>query len=384
LFLLCVYIDSERWSSALEPLLYPTGISFYRPFSYRATYFYPEQITTQLSDRALSEALLGQEGWNQGFFGIRFSAKSGEPFPSKFVPLRKVSLLSAHSGETLNLNFRLGPYVAPHFDTSSGKKLFETLDLSGVLTDLAVTKLFIELREVEKEKASKWRLSDKFPDGFWEAFESEMSPTALGLVRGAVLLRLAGIQKRGAANPLSPAELDTNHHVWGYELQEGTAYDLALSHFRIVQSGAQNSPLEYQYRVSNPREEMSTSRRFIPIQGNYRADDVWISPQLPGPGPTDISIEPCKLEKPEAMVDPAAAKVLGLKIPILVKARTWTAERWIDLAIFILGLSIGGALFYLYSRPGTAESMQKLLLVIIAAAVSLALNSLKSLIVRKH
>jgi hypothetical protein len=71
MFILCTFIDGQRWESGLEPLLYPTGVSFYRPFSYRREYFLPEQIADQLIDPSQCRSLL-RTSWNEGFFGVRF------------------------------------------------------------------------------------------------------------------------------------------------------------------------------------------------------------------------------------------------------------------------------------------------------------------------
>ncbi len=67
MFALCTYIDQpERWVSGLEPLLYPTNVSFYRPFSYRRDYFHPD--TDPFSDQAQARSLLVEKTWIEGFF----------------------------------------------------------------------------------------------------------------------------------------------------------------------------------------------------------------------------------------------------------------------------------------------------------------------------
>jgi hypothetical protein len=109
MFALCVYADRERWVSGLEPLLYPTGVSFYRAFSYRAEYFAPVQLAEQLADTHQRQALLSEPNWNNGYFGLRFRDDASPDYLPRFVPLRRVTLDDVEIRDGINLVLRSAP-----------------------------------------------------------------------------------------------------------------------------------------------------------------------------------------------------------------------------------------------------------------------------------
>ena len=186
MFILSTYVDSERWASAFEPLLYPSGLSFYRPFSYRADYFHPGGTATELASVAQSEKLLADVDWNQGWFGIRFGKQSAPEFQKTFVPLRQVTLTGAERLDEINLSFKLGAYVIPTASANGEGPDLPTLELTGILDDLSATKLFIKLDERIASIASKWNVSDVFPVGFWKAVERQFSPAVAPDSRSAL------------------------------------------------------------------------------------------------------------------------------------------------------------------------------------------------------
>ena len=151
MFALCTYIDRERWASGFEPLLYPTGVTFYRPFSYRSQYFHPEQLADQLADPAQCKSLLSQAAWNDGFFGIRFRDESAPSFLPLFVPLRKLTIVGVEVVDNINITFRLGSYVVPQYPEGGGVRVLPRLDLSDILPDATETKLFIHFRDAERQ-----------------------------------------------------------------------------------------------------------------------------------------------------------------------------------------------------------------------------------------
>ncbi|MCI0562635.1 MAG: hypothetical protein MN733_29500, partial [Nitrososphaera sp.] len=168
MFLLCTYLDSDRWESGLEPLLYPTGMSFYRPFSYRQTYFHPGQLADQLTEPTQRNSLLATK-WNEGFFGVRFRDTTQPEFLSVFVPLRKVELVNVDASDQINLAFRLGQYVKPRAPSTGSPALLPTMDLTPILTDVTSIKLFIGLRDTDKAVTSAWKTDEQFPSGMWDA-----------------------------------------------------------------------------------------------------------------------------------------------------------------------------------------------------------------------
>lgn len=379
MFFLCTYIDSDRWSSAFEPLLYPTGISFYRPFSYREGYFHPIQTAQLLSDQAQCDALLKQPSWNRGFFGIRFSRD--DAFVSRFVPLRKISLTGVRSANVLNLHFRLGPFVNPVLD--QGKRRFRALDLNGAVPDLKETKLFIDAPKELVEAAEALETNDEFPVAFWDAFEEQLSPAAWEKVRNAFVLRLTDFRPRGKNHSLAARKIDSASQLYGYSLRAGSAYDLTLSHYRIIQRGQDVPATEFQFVLGNPQEEISSSKRMLQLLGNYRDNALWVKPQISTEGPIELAFESTRLDQPTAFVDSSSSRMIGLKIPTVFTKKHWPTMRWVNLGLFLLAPIVVFALYRRYYVTAD-DKTQKWLLIVMAALVSLAITSFKDLFSSKE
>jgi len=377
-FILTTYADQQRWVSAFEPLLYPTGFSFYRPFSYVPHYIVPSQLAGQLADTSQSESLLSQSKWNDGYFGLRFKEAAASDFLSKFVPLRRVSLTAVEAGESISLYFRLGNFVVP--ELRDGKKHLPTLDVSRVVGDVAATKLFIDLDQAERDIAMKWQTSETFPDGLWDSIEGALSPPAIEKAKGTVLLRLTRVSNRGADTLRAIEEIDKLRHMWGCRLRVGEVYDLHFNYYRIGRSGKDVSFGSQRFCITNARDEVQASRRTIPITGNYRAEDVWVSPLEPTQGPVQISFEPCSADL-LGVTDPAEARMIGVKIPVTFASQTWPASRKWNLALFVL---FGILACYLYHRYGYAsDNVRKVLLLCIATSVSVAVTALKDFLLNQ-
>ena len=172
------------------------------------------------------------------------------------------------------------------------------------------------------------------------------------------------------------------HHLWRYRLNQETAYDLLLSYYRIVEAGTEAPPIEHQFSLTNPSEEIRSSRRSIHIVGNYRSEGIWISPLISGQGPIPITIEPCKLGHTEAVVDQTASKTIGLKLLTLIEPKKWPRARKVNLG---LALASGVALILTFLKYQEApDATQKALLLLMAALISLLINSLKDVIIRKE
>jgi hypothetical protein len=380
MFALCTFIDQpERWVSGLEPLLYPTDVSFYRPFSYRGEYFYPD--SDQFTDPAQVRSLLGEKTWSEGFFGIRFRDETAPDFLKRFVPLRKVTITRVEVTDNINLQFRLGPYLAPQLRPADGKRELPTLELGGLLGGAKEPKLFVRLGETQREVSSKWALSNEFPPRFWEAFEGSLSRPAFTRIKNVVLLRLLKIRERRKSGALAPEEIESERHTWGYRLGQRRTYDISLSYYRILESGSVTPPVEYQFTLTNPLEELRASRRSIQVVGNYRAEEMWVSPVAWTEGSIQLALEPTKLGQAPAVADQLESKTVGLKIPALVERRRWTAARWVNLALVLLSVVI--FIFCVIRYSAVSDAVQKVLLIIIAAAVSLFATSLKDVFLTK-
>ncbi len=113
------------------------------------------------------------------------------------------------------------------------------------------------------------------------------------------------------SQPLVPEEIDSGRRIWGYRLRQKGTYDLKLSHYRIMEPGTAAPPVEYQFTFTNPPEELRASRRSIQIVGNYRAEEMWVSPTLWTQGPIHLALEPTKLGQTPAVVDQLEARRSG-------------------------------------------------------------------------
>ncbi len=199
------------------------------------------------------------------------------------------------------------------------------MDLGGLLGGAKEPKLFIRLGEDQREVASKWPLSNDFPPRFWEAFEGSLSPPAFARIKNAVVLRLISVQERRRSQALVPEEIDSHQHTWGYRLRQKKTYDLHLSHYRVIEPRSSPPPVEHQFTFTNPPEELRASRRSIQVIGNYRAEEMWVSPILWTQGPIELALEPTKLGQTPAVVDQLEARTVGLRIPTLVERGRWSA-----------------------------------------------------------
>lgn len=383
MFLLCTYVDSERWASAVEPLLYPTGVTFYRPFSYRKEYFVPSQLGEQLADPSQVRVLLKTPSWNEVIFGVRFRDRGEPDFRPFFVPLRKATLIESEKPDELNIRFTLGGFIQP-VQVQGGEKRLPRLDITSIVGDVGAVKLFLQVTEPQKEQAQAWAFTPNFPPDFWDAFVNSLSVVGQLKLKDAITLRLDGLRIRGQNTPLAPVEIDHRKSTWGYRLSQGTTYDGSLYYKRLVEKGAGAKPVDYLFTLTNPEEELQSSRRTLRISGNYRSEEIWIRPQVGTPGPIDLAFEPAKVEQPMQVVDQANSKAIGLKIPVLAKDKTVTAPTVVNFLLFFL--SAVGILLSLraYFHGSPSDAYRRVLELFIAALASLAITSLKDLFIQKH
>jgi hypothetical protein len=287
---------------------------------------------------------------------------------SRFVPLRRVTIVDASVSDVLNLRFKLGSYIVPqHLPGES--PVLPRVDLSRFISDLGNAKLFIYLPDTQSQVTEQWDYSEDFPRDLWTAFERELSPAAWDRIRNAVVLRLAAVRRRGETAKLLATEIDKQTHIWGYELQQNKTYDLELSHNRLIQQGETVPAVQQQFRLSNPVEEVAASKRFIQIIGNYRADDTWVSPLISTQGPIEIAFEPTRFDQPQAVVDELGSRTVGIKLPVIVRKKRWPAIRWVNLFLFLAGVIASAWIIYKYKQVGDAT--QKVLLVVVQGIGSL-------------
>ncbi len=135
------------------------------------------------------------------FFGVRFRDETAPAFLKRFIPLRRVTITAVESADQINLQFRLGPYLAPQLRSVDGKRELPTLDLQALLAQAKEPNIFIRFGEDQREVASKWPISNDFPPKFWEALEGSLSQPAFARINNAVVLRLITMQERRCGNP---------------------------------------------------------------------------------------------------------------------------------------------------------------------------------------
>lgn len=155
-----------------------------------------------------------------------------------------------------------------------------------------------------------------------------------------------------------------------------------MSHYRLIEKGTDRPPIEHQFQLNNPVDEMTASKRSIQLLGNYRDDDIWISPSAPRGGPIEVAFEPSRIDQPQIIVDQATSKMIGLRVPVLVTKKAWSAMRWVNLALVPFCLGLSAYLFHVYM--GASDIGQKALLVGIATLLSLAANAFKDLLAAKE
>ena len=78
-YLLASYVDGPYWKSSLEILLFPTGCSFYRPFSYKKSWVGKTVEATRDDDPMYT-----------GYVGMRFRDEKREGIRNYYIPLRRV------------------------------------------------------------------------------------------------------------------------------------------------------------------------------------------------------------------------------------------------------------------------------------------------------
>jgi hypothetical protein len=344
----------------LEPLLYPSGSSFYRPFSYRQEYLSDDLATTFKSAKQ-TEQFLTDEDQRKGIFGINFDHSEGQQFYERFIPLRLVTLTEVQVTDEVHLFFQLGDYV-PLSDEGELK----SVSLAGMVDiNHPQTKLIFGVREGGKLKGAldeitKSGCSAMSPAGLWGRFISDpaLSPKAIANFTDATVLRLLSVTARGENKTLLPNLLkkrfDLNdirenrregRQIFGYELKTGRIFDFQFAYSRLVPSGREGELLNAGYEFGGPAEQFDISRTAIPITGNYRYEDLWIKPKRGQPAVTSLDWYGMGSANPAAGAKQVHEKLIGIRVPILVHGRFWTAER-VTYAIFAIVFGIVAYFFF--------------------------------------
>jgi hypothetical protein len=364
MYILCTYANGPYWRSSLEPLLYPSGCSFYRPFSYRPEYL-SDNLVRIFSDRSETKHFLADDALSNGVFGISFNSTEGKEFYETFIPLRFVELLDAQGVDEFHLYFRLGDYIKLD---DQGK--FRRLMLNEFVNwATPKTKLMIDApdgsnldKELRKLRRSEFHRLDS-PVGLWDRFikDESLSDKAKKNFSGATILRLLEISERGKVGRVAPAllkkklsldEIRENGYdarkVYGFDFTAGKTYEVQLAYHRLVPTGSEGEHLSAAYEFVTPTEDFDVSKRKLLITGNYRYENIWVKALRGRPAPTSLEWTGTTKEKAEGAANESVQdqELIGISVPVMSQQRFWTIERGIYAVLaFVFGLA---ALFFFF------------------------------------
>jgi hypothetical protein len=369
MFILSAFADRPYWLSCLEPLLYPSGCSFYRPFSYREEYV-AEPMRSTLKTPDHLHTFLSDQKRNSGIFGIRFKDEGEPQYRGRFIPLREVRLTNVQVSDTYQLSFKVGEYINL---TPNGR--LQSLELDGIVNyqdpeDI----LLFEVPESKVEDFSSLSSQPGLPSRLWDKLgdDQNLSLIARRNFIGAFVLRLVQISERGEPTPLIPKSLEptVRHPTFGFRLEANKAYDLDLAYNRILSAGENMPPeadklpegMPFDFAFRSPAEHFDIAQDRMPLTGNYRRQTIWLEPKVGRPGTVFLDWIGVKKADRDSMADPKIDKILPLHVPVLTLAEKWPTERIVYAVIVIV--SFVGALVSLYFayRLGTrpvAETPQQ-------------------------
>lgn len=348
-YLLATYVDGAYWRSALEILLYPTGCSFYRPFSYRKAWAGREVVATPV-----------QGPLAQGVIGLRFRDREGQDTRKLFIPLRRIEAICIRGQDEFHVNFRLGEYIH-----HTEKVQFTAFDLSSELADEFRRNEDILLTTLPGQFASdltKLPTKRELPPDTWDRFidDPNLAKKASGQLGNVVLLQLVRVRQRSTGMEIAPTELETlpagSHTRSGYKLFVGQVYDLELIHKTLTAPGASRALQSIAYECTAPAERVRISRTTIPQTGNYREEQVWVQSRRVEPAPTLLDWEPRDETQPVAAGQRPEGAV-SLRIPFLATALPWykfrTGRLWTGLAFTLLAALFFGLAVISAKASGT-------------------------------
>jgi len=342
MFILSTFADGPYWTSCLEPLLYPTGCSFYRPFSYMEHYVEPVLLEV-LKDPNQLETFLSDATRNRGMLGIRFRDQGEPQYRGVFVPLRLVKLTKVQIKDTLQVSFKLDKYVS-----LSPLEKFHTIALDGIIKYEEPESILMV--QIPPSKAQSLGYEAESPNRLWTclAYDESLSTKARSHFAGTIIPRLMQVTQRGEATPLTPKSLEPSREdqSFGFVLQAGDVYDFDIGYNRISGFGEDEEGIKYDFAFRGPKEHFSIARDRLAITGNYRRESIWVQPKVGQPAPVLLEwIGVVKTEE-EKIADPTADKILSLRVPIISIARRWPRRRIVYAVIVVA--SIIGALICSY------------------------------------
>jgi hypothetical protein len=345
MFILCTNGDGRYWRSGLEPLLYPAGCSFYRPFSYQEQWVHGSFLNVLKGDRRTLEAEFSKETWKTGILGLRFKTTG---FVDTFIPLRKITLTKLPTVEDkVHLRFKFGEYVQ-----LTAQRALHRIALSTVFNPtLPEDILLAEIPEANSNIFTSLPFQTDFPAGLWEKFATDASlPEAARLkFKGTTVLRLIKVSDSETGASLEPKNLQPeipSSTEYGYELWKNKRYDLTLSYNRIYAPEESQEPLINDYQFSSRTDLYEVSKIRLPITGNYREENVWVMPKAGQLGTTFL--EWIGTRKTDiGLIAAGEDKIIGIQVPVKNLEPAWPAARIRDSIIGAVLLVITVVLFWM-------------------------------------
>lgn len=369
MFVLCAFADRQYWASCLEPLLYPSGCSFYRPFSYREDYV-AEPLRSELKDDARLDAFLSDARRNIGIFGIRFKDETEPEYRGQFIPLRAVSLTNVQVSNTYQLSFKIGDYVK-----LTPNLTFHSIGLDGIIDySKPEDTLLFEIPQTKVVGFASLAYEPILSSPLWDklADDQGLSLVARRNFLGTIVLRLIQINERGETSPLLGDSLEpqARRKMYGFKLESNKTYDLDLAYDRILTKGETLPPdagklpevTSFDFAFRSPTEHFDIAQDRMAITGNYRRQTIWVEPKVGRPGPIFLDWIGVKKTDKDSMADPKIDKILPLHVPVLAREQKWPRER--ILYATVVAVSIIGALTALYfaytggAQPGPQPGQQ--------------------------
>jgi hypothetical protein len=292
--------NGPYWRSSFEPMLYPSGVSFYRPFSYR------EQWVSENLRETFQQTSFNPKKWlkkNQSaFFCVRFSGEHAK----KLVPIRRVEITHLGSGATTHVYFRLDRFI-----DYRQIQFPQIIDLGAA--EIPDDKLFFELPDayfgtpLADHEDSVWtELTTRFSD------PNPVYPFNGG--RLAFYPRLSAVYVRG--NAIAPSRIGKSvirGPVYGYEIRERNLNELKYMH--LLRNAAADAAIQpFKYSIGSELAGLEFQNREITIQGTSREHQIQASAGAAQKLPFAIEW------KPEARIE-------NVELPI-VKVNFLVAQRW--------------------------------------------------------
>ncbi len=315
MLVLSTITNGPYWKSSFEPMLYPTGVSFYREFSYR-----PEWVEDSVYAEIRGQTFKVKK-WlrdnSRAFFCVRFLGANSR----MLVPIRKAELTWINPGPKIHIYFRLQEFV--DYRQIPFPKIIDLTSAS-----ISDEKLFFRCPE------SWFNLptvndDDLVWDSIIEKFAAKDQTYPFNNGNAAFFIKLSKVfDQTSELSAKRIGESRVKGPIYGYELAAGDAAELKYVH-RLDPSIGHG---DFNYAVSCDSPNVEFSRKDIEIQGQYREHVVTMHGSQPVARPFEVSCRPA--EKYDAAVFPV------VHVNFRLAQRRW--KQWLaaTFALFLIALAL--------------------------------------------